>query len=611
MVEFFSSIDTPGEQSLDSLLGTDEIIAIVDDSPESALLLTAVLTEHHLPAVSTDSAESLRFILAEQNVALVVLDLELPGQNGDDILSELAELYPDLGIMMVTGSDDLQTALTCLRRGADDYLTKPVNGDQFYHTVLEILKKRRLAIDNRIFRRELELANLRTQFLHQLILKMNSAYLSTMELQRVLKAILIGITSEEGLAYNRAFLALFNEEGSLLQGELAIGPGSREEAGRIWEEIRNEDLNLLDLLERGTLDHRGNDSEVNRTVRNIQVSADHHDHPLIHACRSRSTITVTHGNASIAIPTELIDLLDVDSFVITPLYSTGGELGVIIADNFVTNKPIDRLAVEALEIFAGQASLAIEHSHLYTDMQVKIDELEMLTEELEQSRDLLIESERYAALGHMSAQLVHALRNPITSIGGTARLLNKRTPQDTDRKFLDILTRESVKVESTLDDLFSFVTDTRLDLQKQSLPDLVRRSVTVFSSQMKKQGIDSVIALTTEELILELDPEKIQQAFMHLIRNAIESMASGGTLRVSDEIDDATVSIVITDTGAGIEKDDLSRITDPFYTTKTYGTGMGLTLVEQILKQHNGFFSLSPNRDRGMYARVTLPLTRP
>jgi len=608
MAEKISSTEPSVEYEPKRLLDDGEIVAVVDDSPETARLLTTLLESRQLPVVAAGTAESLFTILNQHKVALVILDLELPSKDGSEILPELAAQCPDLGIIIVTGTDDLQTALTCLRRGADDYLLKPVNGDELHHTIIEVLKKRRLAIDNRLFRRRLQLANLRTQFLHHLILKMNSAYLSALELQRVLQAILIGITSEQGLAFNRAFLALFNKGGTLLRGELAIGPGSHEEAEQIWNGIRDENLDLVELFARNNQDSTQGDTVVNQIVRRLQVPADRVDHPLIHACRSRNSILVSGGRAYVDIPQDLIDTLNVDTFVITPLFSPGGELGVIIADNFVTGKPIDTFDVEALEIFAGQASLAIEHSRLYAEMQIKIDELEMITEELEQSQDLLVASERYTALGHMSAQLVHALRNPITSIGGTARLLHKRSPQEDDRKFLDILTRESAKVESTLSDLFTFVSDTKLDLQEQSLFDLVRRSVMVFYGQMKKFDIGYELTLAEEPVMLELDADKIQQAFMHLIKNSIESMTGGGTLTVSAEINEQTVSVLISDTGAGIVNGDLSRVVDPFYTTKTYGTGMGLTLVEQILKQHRGYFTLTTNPDQGMTARVTLPL---
>ena len=104
MVEYFSSIDRV-ERSPDLLLDSDEVIVVVDDSKEAALLLTTLLENRHLPVICTGSAESLQTILSERNAALVILDLELPGQDGSDILPELVQNYPDLGIIMVTGSD--------------------------------------------------------------------------------------------------------------------------------------------------------------------------------------------------------------------------------------------------------------------------------------------------------------------------------------------------------------------------------------------------------------------------------------------------------------------------------------------------------------------------
>ncbi|MGI9571582.1 MAG: sensor histidine kinase, partial [Desulfobulbia bacterium] len=198
-------------------------------------------------------------------------------------------------------------------------------------------------------------------------------------------------------------------------------------------------------------------------------------------------------------------------------------------------------------------------------------------------------------------------RNPITSIGGTARLLNKRVSAQKDRRFLKVLTKESAKVESTLNDLFNFVSDTTLEKSQQSLFDIVKRAVMVFYATMKKQDIVYRVEFPEEELLLDIDGEKVHQAFLHLIRNSIESMDAGGELVVGAEILDDEVAILIRDTGTGMANGDLSRITDPFYTTKTYGTGMGLTLVEQILKQHIATLSLIANDDQGMTAKVTFP----
>jgi signal transduction histidine kinase len=494
-----------------------------------------------------------------------------------------------------------------LGQEVDRYLAGPLSGAALYQAVAEVLHKRAVRAESRALRRELQLANLRTLFLHHLMLIMNSGYLSEVELEAVLKTILIGITSEEGLAFNRAFLALFSDDGSILRGELAIGPDNRTDALAIWQKIKTEKLDLQTLFKRSSEDLREANGVVNEIVRTLEIPASRNDHPLIHACQTRRSILVDKGRADVHIPAELITALNQDSFVIVPLFSPDRSLGVIIADNFITRKPIEQSDVRALEMFGAQASLAIEHSRLYHDMQEKIEELEQITEELEKSRDQLLESERYTVLGQMSAQLVHALRNPITSIGGTARLLGKRVSEQKNRRFLKVLTKESAKVESTLNDLFNFVSDTSLKKSEQPLFAIVKRAGMAFYSAMKKQDIIYRVQLPEEDVVLEIDGDKVHQAFLHLIRNSIESMDAGGVLTIGAEVRDTEVCVFIRDTGSGMVNGDLSRARDPFYTTKTYGTGMGLTLVEQILKQHNARFSLTANEDQGMTARVVFP----
>ena len=608
MVELLTLKDDQTALPALQLLSADEVVVIVDDSPEIVLLLSHYLSKHGFTVLQAGSAKELYSHLEHEKVALVLLDIGLPDRNGTDILQDLVSRYPDLGIIMVTGSIDLQMALDCLRHGADDYLTKPVSLDQFNHTVRNTLKKRRLAIDNRAFQRELEATNYRTQFLHQLTQKMNSAYLSTVELTDILQAILVGITSEEGLQFNRAFLALFDENGAFLQGRLAIGPSSREDAGRVWNAIKEKDLHFQDILTHLRTEYRDKDVEVNRIVRSLKIPASDHEHILIQAALQRTSIIVSHGKAGdFPVAHELLELLNEDSFVIVPLYSPSKSLGVIIVDNFITGKAISSDDINALEIFASQASLAIEHSHLYEDMLKKIEELEVITQELERSKDLLVEAEKYSAMGQMSAQLVHAIRNPITSIGGTARLLAKKSDDPYTLNFLNIITKEAAKIEATLEDLFGFVEDGELNVIEQPIYPILRRSVMVFYTTMKKYNIAYALDLPEEDPIIAVDGARIRQAFLHLIRNAIEAMPEGGKLKVSGINHPDSVHITINDTGLGIPEAALRRVSDPFYTTKVYGTGMGLTLVERIVALHNGGFHLKPSPDGGMAATVVLP----
>ena len=216
-----------------NLLDPGESVVIVDDSKEIILLFETLLLSEGFTVFTASSAAELSLILTQHTVALVLLDIGLPDRDGTELLKELVPFHQDLSIIMLTGTTDLEVALNCLRQGADDYLAKPVTLDEFSLAVRRSLQRRRLIIDNRRYQKQLELTNFRTRFLHQLNLKMNSAYLDSIELHTVLQSILVGITAEDGLKFNRAFLLLFNIDNTELQGKMAIGPQCRADASRV------------------------------------------------------------------------------------------------------------------------------------------------------------------------------------------------------------------------------------------------------------------------------------------------------------------------------------------------------------------------------------------
>ncbi|MCF6186904.1 MAG: response regulator [Desulfobulbaceae bacterium] len=599
---------TPTTSDDDTLLEQGEKILIVDDYPDIVLLLQEFLTDQGFPTLVAGSAAELRQALKENDIALILLDIGLPDANGIELLPELKTGDPDRAVIMLTAVTDLQTALDCLRQGADDYLTKPVQFTEFLNTLRKILEKRRLTINNRRYQKQIEQARFRIELLHELTMQMNSAYLSMTELDEILQAILVGITAEEGLQFNRAFLALFDDQGKALRGRLAIGPGQKEEGGRIWHDIQARNLQFKDLIASIKAHSFSDDSEVNRIVQALYVDASDTDHILIHSAGERKSINVINGQSEWPVAPELLGLLQEECFVVVPLYSPSRSLGVIIADHFVTEAPITEPLIRDLESFASQASLAIEHCHLYMAMENKIQELEAVTHELEQNRDLLVEAERYSAVGHMAAQLAHNIRNPITSIGGTARLLARKTKDPDWLKFLNMMTSEVAKIETTLEDLFSFVETVQPEKEPVALGSLLDKSLMLYYPAMQKQKITHELLMPEPEPVLNLDRKLIHQVFVHLIRNSVEAMPDGGTLTISVEQDNNEVRVILTDTGKGIADTNLDRATDPFFTTKTFGTGMGLTLVKRILKDHAGSLYIQRRESGGTRIIVQLPM---
>lgn len=593
----------------DELLEGEECIVIVDDFPEIVGLLQDFLSQQGFPAVTAGTADELHRQLAGNRVALVLLDIGLPDADGTKLLPELKRDHPDLAVIMLTAVTDLQTALACLRLGADDYLTKPVQFADLLTTLRRVLEKRRLTIRNRQYQRQIEQATFRIQLAHELAMKMNSAYLSMTELDEILHAILVGITAEEGLQFNRAFLALFDESGERLEGRLAIGPGNRDDGHRIWEDVKERELGLHDLFHRNHGKDNGGDVEVNRIVRALQVDAMDSEHVLIRAVRSRQSINVVGGQSVFPVPLELLGLLEEDSFVIVPLFSPSRALGVIVADHFVDRHPITEDRVHALESFASQASLAIEHSRLYMAMQHKVQELEEITAELQKNKDLLIAAERYSALGHMAAQLAHSIRNPITAIGGTARLLARKIDNKEWLQFLGMMASEAEKIEKTLEDLFNFVEQEKPVRERISLEPLIRKSLLLHFGALKQQGIRHTLLVPPTEVMVDVDPKLMQQAFVHLIRNSIEAMPLGGELTIGVVREGERVRVDIGDTGIGMSLQNMEHAVDPFFTTKMIGTGMGLTLVKRIIEDHGGDLLLAGGRTNGMTATIFLPVS--
>jgi len=592
----------------ESLLVNGEAIVIVDDDALIRTPIRLFFEDFGMRVLEADSGARFHELLDTENVALALLDIGLPDIDGQEILPHIKEHHADAVIVMLTGSSDLQTALECLRNGADDFLAKPAALTEIMRVVKRNLEKRRLLIQNRQYQEDLEKANYRIQLMHQLSLKMNSVYLNTVQLEEILQAILVGITANEGLRFNRAFLALIDEKDQVLKGRLAIGPGCREEADKIWGEMQEKRLDFFGIVQHvRTCNIDNEDFGLNRLIKDLRVPTSETGNILIRVAYDRQSIKVTNGHCNGLDPTEMIKFLGTDEFVVVPMYSPRRSLGVIIADNYVTKRPISDGYLSALELFSSQASLAIEHSMLYMDMKKTIGELEGLNYELDKNKDMLIEAERYSALGHMSAQLVHNIRNPVTAIGGIARILGKKGGAEL-QKYTEVMDKEISRLESTLEDLFDFVSQAEVHKEKVRLYPLLQKVFLLIQPDTTKQEIEVALDFPEPEITLEIDQKLIRKMLVHLYKNAIEAMPHGGTLSVAVNREGEWLTIIVRNTGNKIEEDQIRKAKEPFYTTKSFGTGMGLTMVDRIVKAHMGNFTIAQS-DTGTEVLVKLPLS--
>ncbi|MFC1807214.1 ATP-binding protein [Candidatus Omnitrophota bacterium] len=204
----------------------------------------------------------------------------------------------------------------------------------------------------------------------------------------------------------------------------------------------------------------------------------------------------------------------------------------------------------------------------------------------------LLESDKRKALVTLASGLAHEIRNPLTAIKTFAEYLPKKFDDaDFREKFSRIVSQETTKINSLISQLLEFAKPSALSIAPCDMHELLEYTLNLLSAEMIKYNIRLVKDSTHKGAIVSADSNKIRQVFFNIIKNAIEAMPKGGTLRVTSHKVDKKLCVEIGDTGSGIKNKDLGRIFEPFYSTKDTGTGLGLAVVHSILKEHDATIS--------------------
>ncbi len=239
---------------------------------------------------------------------------------------------------------------------------------------------------------------------------------------------------------------------------------------------------------------------------------------------------------------------------------------------------------------------------LFRDMT----EVRRLEQELTRNR-------RLASLGSLAAGVAHEIRNPLSSLKGFATYFRERFRENpADRETAEVMIREVDRLNRVINQLLEFARPLTMTLVPASLQSLIRHALKTVEGQAREKGIAIETDLPPEIGEIPIDADRMSQVLMNLCLNAIAATEAGGTLRVVlDRQDDRSIRISIADTGAGIRKEDLSRVFDPYFTTKPTGTGLGLPIVQKIVEAHGGKILLASEPGEGTTATVILPLTHP
>jgi len=233
-----------------------------------------------------------------------------------------------------------------------------------------------------------------------------------------------------------------------------------------------------------------------------------------------------------------------------------------------------------------------------------VTEKARLAESLEQSR-------RLAELGEMAARVAHEVRNPLNAITGAAHFLSTEYAADeTLQKFTSLIKRQSVRVNQVASDLLYMSKPLRTRFSDINVNAVFDQALDSLCEPLRDQGINVTYDLAADLPLIQADELQIEQVFHNLLRNAVEAMPQGGALRLATARvrDDERVEIVIQDSGPGVPEKDRERIFQSFFTTKIKGTGLGLTIVQRVLRNHNGDISVEQPEGGGTRVVVRLPI---
>ena len=211
--------------------------------------------------------------------------------------------------------------------------------------------------------------------------------------------------------------------------------------------------------------------------------------------------------------------------------------------------------------------------------------------------------ERQAAVGRLAAAMAHEIRNPLTSLSGAVQLMASE-----DDRLVAIVRREAKRLEGLVEDFLESARPRPLRVREVDLGAVVDETVTAFRGDQRYAELVDVDVRLHELPEVHCDPDKIRQLLWNLLLNAAQAMPEGGRVRVTCRATGGKARILVSDEGRGIEPSEVQKIFDPFYTTRSGGTGLGLAMVDRIAREHGGEVWVQSEPGSGTTFALWLPL---
>lgn len=269
------------------------------------------------------------------------------------------------------------------------------------------------------------------------------------------------------------------------------------------------------------------------------------------------------------------------------------------------------LAITMYFAFRWSTTLKAEVDVRTAELREARDKIRQNLQELLQTQERLIRSERFAAVGEAAAHISHEIKNPLMLIGGFARQVRRTLPKDgKEAEKLALIEEEAKRLESMLEEVRDFTRPAAPKMTGQDLNSTVWDTVMLLEANLAARGVTLRTNLNVTLPAAVHDPAQIRQVLINLIKNAAEAMPSGGLVVVSTRLNRSMAELEVRDDGPGIAPEQAKLVFNPFYTTKERGTGLGLPVCDRIIHDHGGDIRLDAATGKGCAFVISLPVEK-
>jgi len=286
--------------------------------------------------------------------------------------------------------------------------------------------------------------------------------------------------------------------------------------------------------------------------------------------------------------------------VTIPLLWKDELVGVLNLGHKVTRDMYNLEDLDLLKTLANQATIAIENAKMY--------------DALKKTKSRMQRADRLASLGTLTAGLAHEIRNPLVAVKTFLQLLPEKYDDDEFRNyFLSVASGEVDRISSLVTELLDFSRPSEPQLREENINEILDKMVTLVTTETKKKNLKITRNLGEHLPFIQVDKDQIKQVFLNILLNAVQATPENGEITIvtrsfAKSPGETFLQIEVKDTGPGIPAQELELIFTPFYTTKTQGSGLGLSITHQIVEEHHGYIEVDSQVGSGTSFTINLPL---